>query len=197
MELLTGKILGIAAVGLTQIFVWLTMVGIVGAFGAAVAVDGGRQHRAVHPPDASSSTSSSSSSSAYLTYVCVYAIAGAVCNSEKEAQQFIMPIMMLMMMPWILMMPIVTESRRAVRGRLLALAGLRPDDDVRPHAGHRAAAVAHPGLDRRLHRHDPGLLLGHRQDLPRRHPLVRQSGPTIPELLASGMQVAWRRTPRR
>jgi ABC-2 type transport system permease protein len=44
---------------------------------------------------------------AYLTYVCVYAIAGAICNSEREAQQFIMPIMMLMMMPWFLMMPIV------------------------------------------------------------------------------------------
>jgi len=37
----------------------------------------------------------------------VYAIAGAVCNSEKEAQQFIMPITMLMMTPWFLMMPII------------------------------------------------------------------------------------------
>ncbi len=37
MELLTGKILGIAAVGLTQICVWLTMIGLAGAYGAALA----------------------------------------------------------------------------------------------------------------------------------------------------------------
>jgi ABC-2 type transport system permease protein len=106
MELLTGKILGIAAVGLTQIFVWLTMIGLVGAYGATV----------VSMADINISQFVRPSVFAYfflffvlayLTYVCVYAIAGAVCNSEKEAQQFIMPIMMLMMMPWFLMMPIV------------------------------------------------------------------------------------------
>lgn len=106
MELLTGKILGIAAVGLTQIFVWLTIIGLVGAYGAAV----------VAMADINIAQFVRPSVFlyfflffilAYLTYVCVYAIAGAVCNSEKEAQQFIMPIMMLMMTPWFLMMPIV------------------------------------------------------------------------------------------
>jgi ABC-2 type transport system permease protein len=106
MELLSGKILGIAAVGLTQIFVWLSMIGLVGAYGAAV----------VSMADINISQFVRPSVFAYfflffilayLTYVCVYAIAGAVCNSEKEAQQFIMPIMMLMMTPWFLMMPIV------------------------------------------------------------------------------------------
>lgn len=106
MELLSGKILGIAAVGLTQIFVWLTMLGLVGAYGAAV----------VSMADINLAQFIRPSVFAYfflffvlayLTYVCVYAVAGAVCNSEKEAQQFIMPIMMLMMIPWFLMMPIV------------------------------------------------------------------------------------------
>jgi ABC-2 type transport system permease protein len=106
MELLTGKILGIAAVGLTQIFVWLTMVGVVGAYGAAV----------MSMADINLAQFIRPSvfiyffiffMLAYLTYVCVYAVAGAICNSEKEAQQFIMPIMMVMMMPWFLMMPIV------------------------------------------------------------------------------------------
>ena len=106
MELLSGKILGIAAVGLTQIFVWLTMIGVIGAYGATV----------VAMADINLSQFIRPSVFvyffiffilAYLTYVCVYAIAGAVCNSEKEAQQFIMPIMMLMMTPWFLMMPIV------------------------------------------------------------------------------------------
>jgi ABC-2 type transport system permease protein len=106
LELLTGKILGVAAVGLTQIAVWLSMIGVLGAYGAAdLAAAGINVGQFIRP------------SMfiyfflyfilAYLTYVCVYAIAGAVCNSEKEAQQFIMPIMMLMLAPWFLMMPIV------------------------------------------------------------------------------------------
>ena len=106
MQLLSGKILGIAAVGLTQIFVWLTMVGLVGAFGAA----------SLMMADVNISQFIRPMVFvyffiffilAYLTFVCVYAIAGAVCNSEKEAQQFVMPIMLLMMIPWFLMMPIV------------------------------------------------------------------------------------------
>lgn len=106
MELLTGKIIGVAAVGLTQIIVWLTMIGLVGAYGAAV----------VSMADINIAQFVRPSVFAYfflffvlayMTYVCVYAVAGAVCNSEKEAQQFVMPIMMLMMMPWFLMMPII------------------------------------------------------------------------------------------
>ena len=106
MELLTGKVLGIAAVGLTQIFVWLTMIGLVGAYGAAVASMADINIAQFVRPSVFAYFFLFFIL-AYLTYVCVYAIAGAVCNSEKEAQQFIMPIMMLMITPWILMMPIV------------------------------------------------------------------------------------------
>jgi ABC-2 type transport system permease protein len=106
IQLLTGKILGIAAVGLTQIFVWLTMVGLVGAYGAAAAsmMD---VNLAQFIKPVMFVYFFIFFILAYLTYVCVYAIAGAVCNSEKEAQQFVMPIMMFMMLPWFLMMPIV------------------------------------------------------------------------------------------
>lgn len=106
MELLTGKILGIAAVGLTQIFVWLTMLAIAAAYGAATAAMAGVNLSQFIRPMVFVYFFVFFVL-AYLTYVCVYAIAGAVCNSEKEAQQFIMPIMLLMMMPWFLMMPIV------------------------------------------------------------------------------------------
>lgn len=106
VQLLTGKIIGIAAVGLTQIVVWLGMVALVGAYGQAVATMADinlaqfiRPMVFVH--------FFVFFILAYLTYVCIYAIAGAVCNTEKEAQQFIAPIMMLMMVPWFLMMPII------------------------------------------------------------------------------------------
>jgi ABC-2 type transport system permease protein len=106
MQLLSGKILGIAAVGLTQIFVWLTMVGLIGAFGAATLMMADVNITQFIRPMVFVYFLIFFVL-AYLTYVCVYAIAGAVCNSEKEAQQFVMPIMLLMMVPWFLMMPIV------------------------------------------------------------------------------------------
>lgn len=106
MQLLSGKILGIAAVGLTQIFVWLTMVGLIGVFGAATLLVADVNLAQFIRPIVFVYFFVFFIL-AYLTYVCVYAIAGAVCNSEKEAQQFVMPIMLFMMMPWFLMMPIV------------------------------------------------------------------------------------------
>lgn len=106
VQLLSGKILGVAAVGLTQIAVWITMLAIAGGYGAAVATTAGVNLSQFVRPIVFVYFFVFFIL-AYLTYVCVYAIAGAVCNSEKEAQQFMMPIMLFMMMPWILMMPIV------------------------------------------------------------------------------------------
>lgn len=107
-QLLVGKITGIAAVGLTQITVWLTMVAIIGGIGASISMVAGIN------------ISQFLRGSlfvyffvffllAYFIYVCVYAIAGAACNTDKEAQQMIAPISMLMMLPWILMFPILTN----------------------------------------------------------------------------------------
>jgi ABC-2 type transport system permease protein len=106
MELLTGKILGIAAVGMTQIFVWLSFVGLAGAYGATL-MSAADINLAQFVRPSVFGYFFLFFILAYLTYVCVYAIAGAVCNSDKEAQQFVMPIMLLMMMPWFLMMPII------------------------------------------------------------------------------------------
>ena len=106
MDLLSGKILGVALVGLTQIFVWLTMLGLVGAFGAAVAMTADINLAQFIRPIVFVYFFVFFVL-AYLTYVCVYAIAGAACNTEREAQQFMGPIMIFMLMPWILMMPIV------------------------------------------------------------------------------------------
>lgn len=106
MQLLTGKIIGVAAVGMTQILVWLTMASLLGVYGmAGLAAADINLSQFIRP--VVGVYFAIFYVLAYLTYVCIYAIAGAICNSEKEAQQFMMPIMMLMMMPWFLMMPIV------------------------------------------------------------------------------------------
>lgn len=105
LQLLTGKIVGVAAVGLTQIAAWLLMFAAIGIFGAASAVMAGVNLAQFIRPIVGLYFVVFFVL-AYLTYVCVYAVAGAISNSEREAQQFMMPIMMLMMMPYFLMVPI-------------------------------------------------------------------------------------------
>jgi ABC-2 type transport system permease protein len=108
-QLLTGKILGIAAVGLTQVTVWCLLAATgAGVFAATAKLAGAENILHLLRP-----------STliyfliffllAYLTYVCVYAIAGAACNSDREAQQLIAPITMLMMVPWFLVGALITN----------------------------------------------------------------------------------------
>jgi ABC-2 type transport system permease protein len=101
MQLLSGKILGLAAVGLTQLAVWVIMASALGAYGGGMAAAAGINimqffHASILVYFLVFFVL------AYMTYVTVYAIGGSVCNSDKEAQQLIAPIMMVMMMPWIL-----------------------------------------------------------------------------------------------
>ena len=107
-ELLTGKIAGVAAVGLTQVSVWLLILVVVGLFGAATALAAGINVFQFLKP-LTFVYFLVFFILGYLTYVCVYAVAGAACNTDKEAQQLMAPIQMVMMMPWFLMFPIITN----------------------------------------------------------------------------------------
>jgi ABC-2 type transport system permease protein len=107
-ELLIGKILGTAAVGLTQIGVWLVMLFGISVYGAATATMAGVnlsqfiQFRTfIYFPIFFIL--------AFLTYVCIYAIGGAACNSEREAQQLIAPITMVMFLPWFILVVLITS----------------------------------------------------------------------------------------
>jgi ABC-2 type transport system permease protein len=115
MQLLTGKIAGVALVGLTQVTVWIIVTAVIGAFGAASAMTAGVNVMQFIRPGVFVYFLIFFIL-AYLTYVCVYAIGGAICNSEKEAQQLIAPISMFMMLPWFMMVAIITnpDSRLAV-----------------------------------------------------------------------------------
>jgi ABC-2 type transport system permease protein len=107
-QLLTGKIIGVALVGLTQVSVWiLAGTSLALFFGTSAAMAGVNVMQFLRPivflyfPIFFLL--------AYFTFVCIYAIGGAVCNSEKEAQQLIAPISMIMMLPWFLMFVIITN----------------------------------------------------------------------------------------
>ncbi|HEX8254910.1 MAG TPA: ABC transporter permease [Thermoanaerobaculia bacterium] len=112
-QLLVGKILGVAAVGLTQIGVWLAMLGIfAGVQGTIAAMAGENFLQLLRPMTFVYFVIFFLL--AYLTYVCIYAIGGAICNSEKEAQQLIGPFMMVMMLPWFLMVGIIANPDSAL-----------------------------------------------------------------------------------
>ena len=115
IQLLSGKIVGIALVGLTQVGAWIVMAVLAGGFVAKTAAEAGFNiMQFLHPMTFLYFLIFFIL--AYCTYVCVYAIGGAICNTEKEAQQLIAPISMVMMAPWILMAPIILnpESSLAV-----------------------------------------------------------------------------------
>lgn len=106
MSLLSGKVLGLAAVGLTQVGAWMVMGGMMAAYTGGAAMMGGMNvfqyfNLSVIPWFFVFFLFG------YLTNVCLYAVAGAISNSDKEAQQFMGPIMMVTMIPWMLAFPIL------------------------------------------------------------------------------------------
>jgi len=123
-ELLTGKILGVAAVGLTQITAWLTIIAAGGAFAAASAKVAGFDVSQFLRPMVFVYFALFFILG-YLTFVCIYAIAGAACNTDKEAQQLVAPVQMFMMVPWFVMFPIITnpDSTMAVTLSMMPVYG--------------------------------------------------------------------------
>lgn len=108
LELLSGKILGMAAIGLTQMAVWVTMGGSLAVAGLSEARSAGFDLSTVLRPSIAVWFVVFFLLS-YLVTVGVYAAGGAIVNSEKEAQQVLTPVMFVFLVPWFLMMPILTN----------------------------------------------------------------------------------------
>jgi ABC-2 type transport system permease protein len=107
-HLLSGKILGLAAVGLTQTGVWLLMGALGGAYTAVTASMAGLNVMQFLRPEVFLYFIVFFILG-YLMMVCMYAVGGAACNTERDAQQLLAPMIMVMMLPWFLMMPILTN----------------------------------------------------------------------------------------
>ena len=108
MELLSGKILGMAAVGLTQMAVWLTMGGLLVGSGLSEAKAAGLDLSAVLRPSIAIWFVVFFLLS-YLVSVGIYAAGGAIVSSEKEASQVLTPVMFVILIPWFLLMPILSN----------------------------------------------------------------------------------------
>ncbi len=97
-ELMTGKILGIGLVGLTQVAVYAITAGLVRLYLSSQA-----------NPDMAGILSSFTAGKmaffliffmlGYFMYTALFACIGAVCNSEQEAQNLQSPVQMCLMLP--------------------------------------------------------------------------------------------------
>ncbi|RMH01871.1 MAG: hypothetical protein D6702_10285 [Planctomycetota bacterium] len=108
-ELMAGKLFGIAAVGLTMLLAWVaTLIGILqwqagpGSEIPALLLDVIRSSGLILP-------FLGYFVAAYLLYSGIFLAIGSVCNTLKEAQNFMGPVMLIMMVPLLTMMFIPRE----------------------------------------------------------------------------------------
>jgi ABC-2 type transport system permease protein len=98
VELLCGKILGVAAAAFTQFAVWMISTALLFTYGALAAMGmGGTAMSGVHVPISLVLYASIFFIGGYFLYSSMFAAIGAACSNEQDAQQ----------LQWIAMAPLV------------------------------------------------------------------------------------------
>ncbi len=103
-ELLAGKIIGVGAVGLTQVFIWLIMAGLFSMPGV-LAAKGAMGD--IHIPMAAVVAFGVFFLLGYFLYSTMYAAVGAMVNSDQEAQQMQWPAMLPIVLSIVLSTPVL------------------------------------------------------------------------------------------
>jgi ABC-2 type transport system permease protein len=103
-HLLSGKILGVAAVALTQCLIWATTGGLIAAYGAtmASAFRPGTSLPRFHLPLAWAVYFLVFFLTGYLLYASLYAAVGAMVSTEQEAQQVQTPLTLIIVVSFLL-----------------------------------------------------------------------------------------------
>lgn len=104
-ELMLGKIVGVGAVGLTQLTIWF-LVGTLGLFygltgGAAALAEAGIDPLALAPEPAVAVGVLAFLVLGYLLYAGLFAGTGATLANEQDAQQAALPVVILIVVPFI------------------------------------------------------------------------------------------------
>lgn len=105
-ELMAGKILGVAAVGLTQIAIWLVLAVALGAPGLAAA---GPVLKQINFSAGALVFFAVFFLLGYLLYSSMYAALGALMNSEQEAQQLQMVVMGPLLFAYLMMFGVLRQ----------------------------------------------------------------------------------------
>ncbi len=114
-HLMAGKIFGVGAVGLTQFLIWALAMGLLSLYGlqlAALFVSDPSKVQSIALPSISLMTLGFFVLFfvlGYFLYSTVYAGVGAMVNSEQEAQQFLIPVSLFIVVPILMMTYIITN----------------------------------------------------------------------------------------
>lgn len=117
-QLMLGKVLGVASMGLTQLGIWAAFLGLIAMVGLPVLVAN------VPGTDVSQIIQFLPGPGlvllfllffllGYFLYASLFAAVGAMCNREEDAQQALFPVMMLLVIPFMLQMSTINGSRMA------------------------------------------------------------------------------------
>ncbi|MGD2244946.1 MAG: ABC transporter permease [Candidatus Aminicenantes bacterium] len=118
-QLMLGKILGIGAVGLTQFSIW-AVFGLAATQYSQTLIPAGADFNLVSIPTYIFVYFVVFFILGYFLYATFYAAVGSMVNSEKEAQQLIMPITLFLIIPLLLLI-FVIRSPDSVLSVLLSL----------------------------------------------------------------------------
>ncbi|MEP6492401.1 MAG: ABC transporter permease [bacterium] len=116
--LLAGKVLGVGAVGLTQQIAWLGIGAYLMNFLTPIVMRGASAGASGGGPAAVSGALGGMSIGllgialayfliGFVFYATLYAAAGSMVNSEQEAQQAAVPVMLLLMSTWLMVNPVL------------------------------------------------------------------------------------------
>lgn len=117
-QLMLGKVLGVASMGLTQLGIWVVFVGLLAVVGLPLVVAN------VPGADVSQILQFLPGPGlvllfllffllGYFLYASLFAAVGAMCNREEDAQQALFPVMMLLVVPFMLQMSTINGNRMA------------------------------------------------------------------------------------
>lgn len=104
LQLLAGKILGVAAAGLTQFLIWAASAGLLAAYGVALArtVAPGAPQLHIRIPVTMLVFMVVYFVGGYFLYSSIYAAIGAMVSTEQDAQQLQMPVTLLLVVGFFL-----------------------------------------------------------------------------------------------
>lgn len=107
-QLMAGKVLGIAAVAVLQVGIWVGFSALVSSQGGRLGMSTGAL-RAVQLSPSVWATILVFFILGFVLYAAMYAAAGSTVTSEQEAQQLAVPLMLPLIVPIIFIMPVLTD----------------------------------------------------------------------------------------
>jgi ABC-2 type transport system permease protein len=118
-QLMAGKVLGLAAVAVLQVGIWVSFSMLLTSQGARMGMSAGALRAAALGP-AVWGTILVYFILGFILYAAMYAAAGSTVTSEQEAQQLAVPLMMPLIVPMLFIMPVLTDPLGST-ARILSL----------------------------------------------------------------------------